>query len=133
MPTPEFKRVRTNADQMAVSLTSVAFAIDPNIRAAARAQVSVGMSRALPWRFAGEARYVGTFGRGLWRGIDLNQTDPRGAFQEDFLRARNNGFLALASTGVFNPAFNAAIDGSQPLTVIPTFDGGSWRMQRCGT
>ena len=123
--TPEFKRVRTNADQMAVSLTSVAFAIDPNIRQPHVHQVSVGMSRELPWRFAGEARYVGTFGRGLWRGIDLNQIDPRGAFQEDFLRARNNGFLALASSGVFNPVFNAAIDGSQPLTVIPTFGDGS--------
>jgi hypothetical protein len=85
----------------------------------------VGLSRELPWSFAGEARYVGTFGRGIWRGIDFNQINPRGAFQEDFLRARNNGFLALQSTGVFNPAFNAAIAGSQPLTVIPNFGGGS--------
>ena len=82
------------------------------------------MTRALPWTLAGEARYVGTFGRGLWRGIDLNQTNPRGAFQDDFLRARTNGFLALQATGVFNPAFNPAIAGSQPLTVIPTFGGG---------
>ena len=82
------------------------------------------MTQALPWTLAGEARYVGTFGRGLWRGIDLNQTNPRGAFQDDFLRARTNGFLALDATGVFNPAFNPAIAGSQPLTVIPTFGGG---------
>jgi hypothetical protein len=67
---------------------------------------------------------VGTFGRGLWRGIDVNQIDPRGAFQEDFLRARTNGFLALQATGGFNPAFDPAISGSQPLTVIPTFGGG---------
>jgi hypothetical protein len=124
VPTPELKRVRTYADQLDVSLTSAAFAIDPEIKQPRVHQVSVGIARELPWYLAGEARYVGTFGRGLWRGIDLNQTNPRGAFQDDFLRARTNGFLALAATGVFNPAFNPAIGGSQPLTVIPRFGGG---------
>jgi hypothetical protein len=124
VPTPAFKSVRTYADQLAVSPTSVAFAIDPTIKQPQVHQVSAGISRDLPWFFAGEARYVGTFGRGLWRGIDLNQINPRGAFQDDFLRARTNGFLALQTTGVFNPAFDAAIPGSQPLTVIPTFGGG---------
>src|SRR4030095_2937985 len=81
-------------------------------------------SRELPWRFAAEARYIGTFGRGLWRGIDLNQMNPRGAFQDDFLRARTNGFLALQATGIFNPAYHPTLAGSQPLTVIPTLGGG---------
>jgi hypothetical protein len=124
VPTPEFKSVRTYADQLGVSPRSAAFAIDPNITQPQVHQVSVGASRALPWHFAGEARYVGMFGRGLWRGIDLNQVNPRGAFQEDFLRARNNGFLALQRAGVFDPAFNPAVSGSQPLTVIPAFGGG---------
>ena len=124
MPTPAFKRERTYADQLDVSLGSAAFAIDPDIRQPHVHEISVGVMRELPWSLAGEARYVGTFGRGLWRGIDLNQTNPRGAFQDDFLRARTNGFLALQATGVFNPAFNPAIAGSQPLTVIPTFGGG---------
>jgi hypothetical protein len=124
VPTPEFKTVRTYADQLGVSLTSAAFTIDPEIRQPHVHEVSAGVTRALSWALAGEARYVGTFGRGLWRGIDLNQTNPRGAFQDDFLRARTNGFLALQATGVFNPAFNPAIAGSQPLTVIPTFGGG---------
>jgi hypothetical protein len=124
VPTPEFKSVRTYADQLGVSLTSAAFTIDPKIKQPNVHQVSVGISRELLGSFAGEARYVGTFGRGLWRGVDLNQTNPRGAFQEDFLRARTNGFLALQSTGVFNPAFDPAMPGSQPLTMIPTFGGG---------
>ena len=124
MPTPEFKSVRTYADQLDVSLASAAFTIDPDIKQPHVHEISAGVTRALPWTLAGEARYVGTFGRGLWRGIDLNQTNPRGAFQDDFLRARTNGFLALQATGVFNPAFNPAIAGSQPLTVIPTFGGG---------
>ena len=124
VPTPAFKSVRTYADQLAVSPTSVAFTIDPKIKQPQVHQVSAGISRELPWTFAAEARYVGTFGRGLWRGIDLNQINPRGTFQDDFLRARTNGFLALQATGVFNPAFDAAIPGSRPLTVIPTFGGG---------
>jgi hypothetical protein len=124
VPTPELKAVRTYADQLDVSLTSAVFGIEPEIRQPQVHQASVGVTRELPWSLTGEARYVGTFGRGLWRGIDLNQTNPRGAFQEDFLRARSNGFLALQSTGVFNPAFNGTIAGSQPLTVLPTFGGG---------
>jgi hypothetical protein len=124
VPTPAFKSVRSYADQLDVSLGAAAFAIDPDIRQPHVHEVSAGVTRALPWTLAGEARYVGTFGRGLWRGIDLNQTNPRGPFQDDFLRARRNGFLALDATGVFNPAFNPAIPGSQPLTVIPAFGGG---------
>jgi len=124
VPVPVFSRVRTYADQLDVSLGSAAFAIDPDIKQPKVHQVSVGVARELPWFLAGEARYVGTFGRGLWRGIDLNQMNPRGAFQDDFLRARTNGSLALQATGVFNPAFDPAIPGSQPLTVIPRFGGG---------
>jgi hypothetical protein len=124
VPAPEFTRVRSYADQLDVSLTSAAFAIDPDIEQPRVHQVSVGIARQLPWALAAEARYVGTFGRGLWRGIDLNQTNPHGGFGEDFLRARSNGFLALAATGVFNPAFDPAMAGSQPLTVIPQFGGG---------
>ena len=87
--------------------------------------MSVGISRQLPWSFAAEARYVGTFGRGIWRGLDYNQIDAGGAFLQDFLRARSNGYLAQAATGSFNPAYNPNIPGSQPLTVIPTSGAGS--------
>jgi hypothetical protein len=34
----------------------------------------------------------------------------------DFLRAQKNGFLAQAAGSAFNPAYNANIPGSQPLT-----------------
>jgi isopentenyl-diphosphate delta-isomerase type 1 len=124
VPTPIFKSVRSYADQFDVTPGPAAFAIDPDIKQPRVHQVGVSVSRELPWRFAAEARYIGTFGRGLWRGIDLNQMNPRGAFQDDFLRARTNGFLALQSTGIFDPAYNPAIGGSQPLTVIPTLGGG---------
>lgn len=124
VPTPVFNGDRTYADQLDVSPRSAAFAIDPDIKQPQVHQFSVGVSHELPWQFAGEARYVGMFGRGLWRGIDLNQMNPRGAFQDDFLRARTNGFLALQRGGAFDPSFNPAVPGSQPLTVIPPFGGG---------
>ena len=131
VPTPAFKSARTYGDQLAVSPRAGAFAIDPHIKQPHVHQVSVGAARELPWRFAGEARYVGTFGRGLWRGIDLNQMNPRGAFQDDFVRARNNGFLALQATGVFDPAYNPALAGSQPLAVIPSSPGAFSPTRRC--
>jgi hypothetical protein len=111
-PTPAFRVIRSYADQLAVSPTAAAFAIDPDIRQPQVHQASVGVMRELPWYLTGEARYVGTFGRGLWRGVDFNQTNPHGAFGQDFLRARGNGFLALQATGEFDPAFNPAIAGS---------------------
>ena len=124
VPTPVFKPVRTLPDQLAVSLTGGVGGIDPGLSQPHVHQMSIGVSRLLPWAFAAEARYVGTFGRGIWRGLDYNQIDAGGAFLQDFLRARSNGFLALAATGVFNPAYDANIAGSQPLTVIPSFGGG---------
>ena len=122
--TPTFKPTRTMADQLAVSITGGIGGIDPGLAQPHVHQMSVGISRQLPWGFAGEARYVGTFGRGIWRGVDYNQIDAGGAFLQDFLRARSNGFLALTANGVFDPAYNANIAGSQPLTVIPSFGGG---------
>ena len=124
VPTPAFKSVRTMPDQLALSLSGTVMGIEPELKQPHVHSISVGVSRQLPWSFAGEARYVGTFGRDIWRGIDYNQIDAGGAFLQDFLRARSNGFLALSATGVFNPAYDPNISGSQPLTVIPTFGGG---------
>ena len=124
VPTPVFKPVRTLADQMAISATGSMGIIDPNITQPKVHQVSVGISRELKWGFAGEARYVGTFGRDIWKAIDYNQVAIPQTFLDDFTRARGNGFLALAAKGLFNPAYDATVAGSQPLTVLPTFGGG---------
>ena len=124
VPTPAFKSVRTMPDQLALSLSGTVMGIEPELKQPHVHSISVGVSRQLPWSFTGEARYVGTFGRDIWRGIDYNQIDAGGAFLQDFLRARSNGFLALSATGVFNPAYDPNIAGSQPLTVIPSFGGG---------
>ncbi len=67
-----------------------------------------------------EARYVGNHATKLMRGFDYNQEQIPANFMSDFLRAQQNGFLAQAATGTFNPAYNRNIKGSQPL---PVFNG----------
>jgi hypothetical protein len=121
IPTPAFLPVRTLANQMALSATAPMALIDPNLQQPRVHQVSVGISREVGWGTAVEGRYVGTFGRDIWRGVDYNQIQVPQAFLDDFLRARNNGFLAVAAGGAFDPAHNPNIPGSAPLTVIPQF------------
>jgi hypothetical protein len=125
IPTPEFKSTRTMADQIAVSPTSVIRGMDENVKQPQVHQFSAGISREIMWNMAFEARYVGTRGRDIWRGVDLNQLNAvgalGGAFAADFQRARQNGFLAQAAGGGFVPTFNPNIPGSQQLTVLPQF------------
>ncbi len=122
--TPTFKTERTLADQLALTNTAVLWGIDPNVKSPHVHQISVGLQRELPWSMAVEARYVGTFGRGIWRGVDRNQIQLSQPFMEDFARARGNGFAAQAAGLAFSPAYNPSVPGSQPLTVLPTFGGG---------
>jgi hypothetical protein len=119
--TPAFLSERTLADQIALSTTGVLWGIDPDIQAPHVHQVSIGIQRELPWSLAAEARYIGTFGREIWRGVDFNQIQLSPEFMDDFNRARSNGFLAQQAGLAFSPLFNANVPGSQPLTLLPTF------------
>lgn len=119
--TPTFKSVRTLADQMALSATAPMGMPDPNLQQPRVHQVSVGVARELPGSFAGEVRYVGSFGRGIWRGIDTNQIQVPQAFVDDFNRARSNGFLAQQAGLAFSPVYNPAVPGSVPLTVLSQY------------
>jgi hypothetical protein len=119
--TPTFLSTRTLADQMALSATGTLWGIDPDLAQPRVHQVSIGVQRELPWAMAAEARYVGTFGRGIWRGTDYNQMQISPEFLADFNRARSNGFLAQQAGLAYNPTFNPAVPGSQPLTLLPNF------------
>jgi hypothetical protein len=126
IPTPTFKVPRTLADQLAVSNTAAVFGINPHIRVPHVHELAFGVQRQIMKQTSFEVRYVGTLGRDLIRGIDLNQTNAgiNQPFLTDFINARNNGYLALAQPGgTFNPAYNPAIPGSQPLTFFPTING----------
>ncbi len=122
--TPAFLNERTLAQQNALSATSLFWGIDPNLKSAHVHQVSVGIQREIGWATAVEARYVGTFGRNIWRGIDYNQMRISPAFLADFNRARSNGFLAQQAGRPFSPVFDATVPGSQQLTILPTFGVG---------
>jgi hypothetical protein len=119
--TPAFLSERTLAQQNALSSTGPLWGIDPNLKSPHVHQVSIGIQREIGWATAVEARYVGTFGREIWRGIDYNQIRLSPEFLADFNRARSNGYLAQGAGLAFSPAFNPAVPGSQQLTVLPTF------------
>ena len=72
-----------------------------------------------------EGRYVGNHVVKIWRQIDFNQIDVyNGGYVQDFIRARNNGFLAQSAGLAFNAAYNPNVSGSKPLTFFPTLPGG---------
>jgi hypothetical protein len=102
-------------------ITSPAYGIDPHLRTPYTHELSFGVSQEVGWNSAVEARYVGNFGRDLWKGVDYNQqlagvgNDP---FLNDFNRARSNLFLCG------NPVAPASCTGGQVLTYFPTLDLG---------
>jgi hypothetical protein len=97
---------------------------DPNLRTPYVQQWNIGIQRQVK-AFVVDVRYIGNHGTKLLRALDYNQININaGGFLDDFLRAQNNGNLALARTGTFNPAYDASIPGSQVLTVFPTLPNG---------
>ncbi len=120
---PTFKVPRTFQDNNLLNSSSNFAIPDPNLRAPYVQQWNFGVQHE--WRgVVFDARYVGNHGVKLLRGIDQNQVLVSPEFLADFRRAQSNGNLARAATGVFNPAFNAAIPSSQQLTVFPLLPSG---------
>jgi hypothetical protein len=111
-----------NINDFAGGVPDTLFTIDPDFKTPYVQQWNLSIQREVGWDTAVEVRYVGNRGVHLPRAIDFNQVVIFGTgYFPDFLAARNNGFLAEADPVVasFDPAFNPAIPGSQPL---PFFD-----------
>jgi hypothetical protein len=122
---PAFKVPRTFQDNYNLSPTTNFGMADPNLRAPYVQQWTIGIQHELKGGFIVESRYVGNHGTKLLRGLDFNQIDINSSgFLGDFLRAQKNGNLALSATGVFNPAYDPNIAGSQVLTVFPLMPNG---------
>lgn len=114
------------------------FAVHPNLQVPRTMEYSFGIQRELGFQTALEIRYVGARSNNLVRGVDYNEVNVRaGGFLEDFFRARSNVLLAQAlnaqqaAAGVpaaqrvpITGAFNAAVPGSQVLTVYPNLPAG---------
>ncbi|MBZ5618511.1 MAG: TonB-dependent receptor [Acidobacteriia bacterium] len=125
IPVPVFQVPRTEDQNYALAPTSNAMGlVDPNLRTPYIQQWNLTVEHDFKGTLL-SVSYVGNHGVKELRALDFNQVNVNaGGFLQDFLRARNNGNLARAATGVFNPAYNASIAGSQPLTVFPLLGGG---------
>ncbi len=124
IPAPTYKVPRTLADNYAISATSATGLPDPNLRTPMIHQWNVSVEHDVKSVLI-TARYIGNAGRGLLRAIDYNQVlYNANGFLADFQRAQSNGTLAQTVTGTYNPSYNAAIGGSQPLTVFPLLGSG---------
>ena len=106
---------------------------DPNIQAPMVHEYNFGIQREIGMKSVVELRYVGSRSNQIWRSVDTNQVDIRNnGFLADFLRARENCRLQGATLPgsadpllrCTNASFNAAIPGSQPLTVFPLLPSG---------
>lgn len=129
---PTFQVPRTYAQNNALAaLQGTVFAIDPDMKTPSLYQWTVGIQRELPWKTAVELRYVGNRSTNLIRGFDYNQVIiGQNGFAADFNRAYSNDRLCQAANQTTpgscttGAAFNAAITGSQVLTVFPNLGGG---------
>jgi outer membrane receptor protein involved in Fe transport len=121
---PAFKVPRTFADNYALDTQSAFGMPDPNLRTPYVQQWSFGIQQEIKGAVV-EVRYVGNHATKAFRAFDYNQVVIReNGFLDDFIRARNNGFLALAARGAFDPRYDPNIPGSQPLTVFPLLAQG---------
>ena len=120
---PQFQVPLNEASIYADNPFNILGMVDPNLRSPYVQQYSIGIQREVKGMLF-EARYVGNHVVGGYREFDVNQVNINASgFLQDFIRAQNNGNLAQARTGAFNPAYNASIPGSQPLTVFPQISG----------
>jgi hypothetical protein len=122
---PEFQVPLHASDNYAIDPFSAIGSVDPNLNRPHVQQYSIGIQHDFKGTVV-EARYVGNHVVGAYRAFDFNQVQiKQNGFLDDFIRARNNGFLAEAVTGTFNPNYNANIPGSQQLTVFPKLRRGA--------
>lgn len=127
IPAPTFVASRTYAlNNAAAGLQGTVFAVDPNLQSPRISEYSFGVQREIGWNTALEIRYVGSRSGNLLRGVDYNQVIIlENGFAADFNRARNNLLLCNATAGCTTGGnYNAAIPGSQVLTVYPNLGSG---------
>ena len=122
---PEFELPLSFAGIRAQNPAPFIAGVNPDLQTPYYQQWNLSVEREIGWDTAVSARYVGNRGRKLFGNINYNQVDVIGTgFAADVARARQNGFLSLERNGVFNPAFNPDIPGSQQLTVFPNLVAG---------
>lgn len=118
LPAPQFQVPLTFANAYVQNPGVYYGMVDPGLRTPYVQEWNYSIEHDLKGNII-EARYVGNHATKLLRGFDYNQEDiVDNGFLSDFLKAQENGNLALAETGTYNPAYNARIPGSQQLPVF---------------
>ncbi len=123
---PVFHIPLTYADNYNNDPTSALGLIDPNLKTPYVQEYRISIQQRIKGTIV-EASYVGNHGVQEIRAFDFNQVQINShGFLADFLRAQHNGFLAQQANPAagFVPTYNAAIPGSQPLTVFPLLKAG---------
>ncbi len=124
IPAPQFQVPTSYADQYNLNPGVFFTLINPKLKTPYDQQFAFIIEQEFKGTIF-EAKFFGSHATKLLRGFDLNQEDiASNGFLSDFLKAQNNGFLSLKANGTFNPAYNAAIPGSQPLNVFAKLTGG---------
>jgi len=130
LPTPLFRVPRTLEDQLTLSQAPALFTTQFNLATPYAEQWNFGIEREIMKDTAFSIGYVGNRGVSLTRGIDTNQVLIfQNGFFQDFLRAQSNLALSTAANAAnsaipISGAFNAAVTGSQVLTVFPKLGNG---------
>jgi hypothetical protein len=126
VPVPVFQVPRTSVDNYALSSSNAAGVTNPNLKIPYVGQYSLSLQREFKGAIF-SAGYIGNHGTRLLRGTDYNQVlIKQNGLLGDFLRAQNNGNLALAATKKYTPAYDPTIPGSVPLTFFPTLPNGGF-------
>lgn len=124
IPAPPFQVPTSFATQYNLNIGTYFTLINPNLKTPYDQQFVLSIQHEIRGTIF-EARFVGDHATKLLRGFDLNQENiTSNGFLGDFLKAQNNGLLALKQNGSFNPVYNPRIPGSQPLPVFAQLGGG---------
>jgi hypothetical protein len=124
VPSPTYKVPRTLADNYAITKTSATGMPDPNLVTPYIHQWNFTLQQEIKG-VVFSAHYIGNKGSKLLRGVDYNQIlYNANGFLADFKRAQSNASLSEAAGSGYIGAYNAAIPGSQVLTVFPLLASG---------
>jgi hypothetical protein len=124
IPTPAFKVPLTLADNYALNSQAALAFPDPHLATPYVQQWNISVQRAIKNTII-DVRYVGNHGTKQIRGFDYNQVQI-GQILTPFKNAANNGWLAQAATGTFDPRYNANIAGSQPTPFFDAMPNGGY-------
>ena len=118
---PDYQVPRKQSDNYAFDPTSALGLPDPNLRTPYVQAWTLGIQHEMKGTIF-ELRYVANHAVKSFRAFDYNQVVIKeNGFLDEFKRAQRNGVLSLASTGTYDPRFNAAVPGSQRLTLFDQF------------